>query len=299
VAGRQRLGVGLVALIAALKEEGRLPARTIRWYLRTVHGLELSVGAICEALHRVARLGRPEAERIRERVRASPAVYADETGWREGGRNGYVWTFSTPTARYFLRRGRNKEVVDEALGAEFSGILASDFYAAYDHYPGLHQRCWAHLLRDIHDLGEQHPTDTGLRRWAGRIRKLYLRARAYAHPDARQRVRAMRRFEDALLELCAPFLGQEQAPQRTLCARIERHLSALFVFVAHPEVASDNNAAERSLRHLVTARKISGGTRSDQGTATRMTLATLFGTWAAQGLDPLLACRHLLAQPQL
>ena len=32
-----------------------------------------------------------------------------------------------------------------------------------------------------------------------------------------------------------------------------------------PETPSDNNAAERSLRHLVISRKISGGTRSEAG----------------------------------
>ena len=69
--------------------------------------------------------------------------------------------------------------------------------------------------------------------------------------------------------------------------------------MAHPDVPPDNNAAERSLRHLVTSRKISGGTRSDQGTDTKMTLSTLFGTWHARGLDPLLACRQLLTQPQI
>jgi len=297
--GRQRLGVGLVSLIATLKEQGRLPGRTIRWYLRTVHRLGLAVGTISEVLHRVARLGRPAAEQIRAQIRASPAVHADETGWRENGRNGYVWTFSTPTARYFVRRGRTKEVVDEVLGDEFSGILASDFYAAYDHYPGLKQRCRAHLLRDIHDLVQQHPTDRGLRRWAERVHKVYLRSRAYAHPEARERARARRRFEAALLRICRPFPDDEQAPQRTLCARIERYSSELFVFVAHPEVPPDNNAAERSLRHLVTSRKISGGTRSDQRTDTKMTLSTLFGTWHARGLDPLLACRQLLTQPQI
>jgi len=43
-------------------------------------------------------------------------------------------------------------------------------------------------------------------------------------------------------------------------------------------VPSTNNAAERSLRHLVVARKISGGARSPWGTATRMMLASAFGT---------------------
>ena len=42
--GRQRLGVNLISRIATLREEGRLPIRSIQWYLRTVHQLSLSVG---------------------------------------------------------------------------------------------------------------------------------------------------------------------------------------------------------------------------------------------------------------
>ena len=67
---------------------------------------------------------------------------------------------------------------------------------------------------------------------------------------------------------------------------------------AEPEAPSDNNAAERSLRHLVTSRKISGGTRSQQ-TETKMTLASIFGTWRAQSLNPLQACREMLVSPQV
>ena len=68
--------------------------------------------------------------------------------------------------------------------------------------------------------------------------------------------------------------------------------------MAEPAAPPDNNAAERSLRPVVVSRKISGGTRSDQGTATKMTLASIFGTWRAQGLNPLTACRQLLTSPQ-
>ena len=80
---------------------------------------------------------------------------------------------------------------------------------------------------------------------------------------------------------------------------MENHIKELFVFVAEPEAPPDNNAAERSLRPLVVSRKISGGTRSEPGTDTKMTLASIFGTWRAQGLNPLTACRQLLASPQL
>ena len=88
----------------------------------------------------------PAVAAILDRIRASPVVHADETGWRQSGANGYVWTFSTPTERYFLRRGRGKTVVDQALSDSCSGVLVSDFYAAYHHaayhhYDGPKQRC--------------------------------------------------------------------------------------------------------------------------------------------------------------
>ena len=93
----------MLSLIATLREEGRLPIRSVRWYLDTVHQLRLSVGAIVSAIHRTAQRAQPAGAASLDRVRASPVVHADETGWRQSGANGYVWTFSTPTERYFLR----------------------------------------------------------------------------------------------------------------------------------------------------------------------------------------------------
>ncbi len=298
-AGRQRLGINLVSLIAALREEGRLPMRTIQWYLQTAHQLKLSVGAIAGVVHQVAQQARPAVAEALERIRASPVVHADETGWRENGVNGYVWTFSTSTERYFLRRGRGGEVVDEALGESFGGILVSDFYVAYHHYPGLKQRCWAHLLRDIHKLKALYPEDAGHVRWVRRVQRLYAKARKWAAAGGRPPHRGQLALEKRLLALCRPFLEDPLAVQGKLCRRIERHIKELFVFVSHPETPSDNNAAERSLRHLVVSRKISGGTRSQQGSDSKMTLASLFGTWRARGLNPLLEIPRLLISPQL
>ena len=297
--GQQRLGINLVSLIAALREEARLPWRTIQWYLDTAHGLHLSVGAIVDATRKVAQKAHAELAGILERVRGSPVVHADETGWREDGHNGYVWTFSTPTERYFLRRGRSKAVVDEVLGDEFAGVLVSDFYAAYHHYDGPKQRCWAHLLRDIHDLRVLYPDDLRLAQWADAIHQLYQQAKAFTHPSERQRRAAQLALERRLMALCQPYLDDASAVQARLCRRMNNHIKELFVFVAYPEVPPDNNAAERSLRPVVISRKISGGTRSERGTETKMTLASIFGTWRAQGLNPLTACRLLLTSPQV
>jgi transposase len=64
----------------------------------------------------------------------------------------------------------------------------------------------------------------------------------------------------------------------------------LFQFVLVPGVPADNNLAERSLRPLVIMRKISGGSRSDEGSKTRLTLASLLGTWQARHRNPFSEC---------
>ena len=116
---------------------------------------------------------------------------------------------------------------------------------------------------------------------------------------AQRRRTAQLAWERLLLVICQPFLADPLALQGRLCRRIERHIKELFVFVAEPDVPSDNNPAERSLRHLVISRKVSGGTRSERGTESKMTLASIFGTWRARGLNPLAACRQLLTSPQI
>ena len=97
----------------------------------------------------------------------------------------------------------------------------------------------------------------------------------------------------------AEQLRSKDHPCSTLAKRLLRHQDEMFQFVLHPEVSADNNLAERSLRPLVIARKISGGTRGDAGTTTRMVLASLVSTWLARGLNPYEECLSLLRKTPL
>jgi hypothetical protein len=298
VVGQRRFGVGLFSLIGFLREELRLPIRAIQGYLAMVCGLPVSVGAIVDAVQLLAARAAAVVGDLREQIRAGPVLHVDETGWREDGHNGYAWTFSTEQERLFVHGGRDRGVLTTVVGEAYDGVLVSDFYAAYTGYAGRHQYCWGHLLRDVDELVSQHRADAAVRGWADGVHQVYQQGvAAAANPDPQARRQARQGCEAALAALCAPYVGDQNAPQRVLSARMERHLGELFVFVEEPSVPATNNAAERSLRHLVTCRKISGGTRSAQGTATKMTLASLFGTWRAQGLDPLAESRALLATP--
>ena len=189
-------------------------------------------------------------------------------------------------------------MVDTLIGADYPGVIVSDFYTAYTGDERLHQYCWAHLLRDIEELVSQHPDDAALRGWAAAVGSVFQRAQAAASGPVAERRAARRALETELAQQCLPWV-EPRVAQTSLCARIAKYLESLLVFVTDPAVPPTNNAAERSLRHLVTIRKISGGSRSAQGTATRMTLASLFGTWRLQGVNPVDACCQLLASPQL
>jgi hypothetical protein len=310
--GEGRLGARLRSLVVLLREEGRLPFGVIRRVLGAQYGVKVSLGELVEIVHAAAEAGETEAEEILKKVRSAPVVCGDETGWRQDGQNGYLWSVCTPEdaaepLRYYqFEKSRAGSVVEDVLelnpseGKEFEGVLVSDFYSAYNVHLGRHQRCWVHLLRDLHELKERHPDDPAVHAWAERIKAVYRAAKAWEpdHPDSRfeegERRAAQQRFETELRAEARPFLAVPSTPQHVLSKRIERFVAELFVFVADPRVPSDNNAAERSLRPSVIARKISGGTRSAKGSKTRTTLMTLFGTWKLQGKDLLETCRQML-----
>jgi len=123
-----------------------------------------------------------------------------------------------------------------------------------------------HLLRDRHELKEQHPDDANVQQWAQDVKAVYNRAITCSGPDpslppAKQeaaRRKLQHAFERELWQLCALYT-HTSSPLHTLCERVERFLPELFVFVAVPVAPAENNLAERSVRPLVIARKISGG----------------------------------------
>src|SRR5579863_8725170 len=169
--GKSRIGNRLTSLIAHLHTVSRMPLRVLRDLLRQHYRLEISLGEIAAVLHRVARAGEPIIAAFISRIRGSPVVHADETGYRENGINGFMWSFSTRDTRYYMRDpSRGSKVPKSVLGAEFHGRLVSDFYSAYSYYLGERQRCWVHLLRYLKELKERNASNAGVAAFVGSVR---------------------------------------------------------------------------------------------------------------------------------
>jgi hypothetical protein len=295
--GKKSFGINLMSLIGHLKTVCRVPINQIRKLLYALCGVNISSGELVDILHDIAEIGEAEYERLLGHIRGSPVVNADETGWREDGVNGYLWSFSTPSVRYYTyRHSRGSVVVEEVLSDKFTGALVTDFYAAYNIYLGEKQRCWVHLGRDLEALRETNADRPDVTAWAEAVMEMYYRAKdtLAVEYNARERSRLRRRFQTEALRLAKPYSKDESAPQRVLAKRIERFVSELFVFVQYPEVPSENNAAERAIRPAVVARKISGGTRSEKGSKTASVLRSLFETWNLNGYNTIDACRNML-----
>jgi hypothetical protein len=297
VIGKQRVGPRLMSFIATLSIAKRMPQRMIQKLLEDLYGVHISVGEIAEVLHKVAEFAKGNVQWILRRIRGSLHAHGDETGWREDGMNGYLWSLSTPELRYFhFDRSRAGAVAKRLLGPCFGGVLVCDFYAGYNFYDGPIQRCWVHFLRDLAKLVEAHPDNESVRVWVESIKAVYKTAKKIARrgfvEDVRTRLR--QEVETKLLFLAEPYLKNESLPQQVLAKRVEKHLGELFTFVQYPGCPSGNNAAERAIRPAVVARKISGGTRSANGSKTRTILMSVFGTWALQSKDLLQACTDMI-----
>jgi hypothetical protein len=297
--GQGRVGVRLMGMVGYMRSLLRLPYRQIQALLQTVHRVGSSVGELVYLSRKVEQVLDEEVACLQQAARASPYLHMDETGWREDGQNGYIWCMVTDTPQpiryYEYHQSRSSQVVEEMLGEAFSGVLLSDFYSAYNIYAGKHQRCWVHLLRDLSELRQAHPHDESVLVWCLGVKHLYYLAcdlKSKGSSEAERQANVTR-----LVEMSRQFglmYAQVDHPCRALAKRLLRHIHELFLFVRYPGLVADNNLAERALRSLVVQRKISGGSRSSQGSDTCMRLASLFQTWLARDLNPLHQCWSLL-----
>jgi len=279
-AAGSHVGPRALALAADLTHRLGLSMRQVTDLFETTFGLRLTPGAISQASQRLARLAEPAYQALKEALRTSPAVHADETGWRINGRSAWLWNFVTRSITYYaIRRSRGHGVVEEILGTFFPGVLVSDGLPTYDVVQvGGRQQCLAHLLRRAAALAETKTR--GAVRFPRAIKGLLQRAMRLKerapglspHGVAVARGR-LEKDLDRLLEWKKVDPDNER-----LAAHLAKHRRHLFTFLDHAAVEPTNNLAERQLRPAVVARKCSGGNRTDGGADAHAVLASVAAT---------------------
>lgn len=295
-----QLGLNALATAMMMRVCYRMPLRQITRFFLQLQQLKITPGAIVKQIKRTARWMDSQYHRLKLVIRAAGVVYADETGWRTNGKNGYLWTINTDQhTLYHIDRSRGAKVIAELLGKAFGSTqdqtLVSDFYSVYDQFDGPQQKCLAHLLRELRDAVAKQPelaSHEFFRRCKRlvqemlKLKKQYqtLPQTAYAH-----RVNLLEKRLDQLARM--DWAGPEA---QRLGKRLYKYRNKLTTFLHKPQVDGTNNAAERALRPAVVMRKITGGSRSALAAAAWSVLASIMRTAEQQGRDVLQTIKTLM-----
>jgi transposase len=242
--------------------------------------LGLSQGSLWSALHQLARRLEAVPQRLLLEYRRAPVKHADETGWRTDGHNGYAWLFCTEQISLFrFRQSRSASVAKEVFGTErLPGTLVVDRYNGYNQMPCSIQYCYAHLLREVQDLGKEFPEAGEVSQFVGSFAPLLadamkLRAQGLTAAGFRQQALELKVEIKALVHSPAQHPGIQKI-QNIFREKATR----LYHWAKNAAIPADNNRAERELRPLVIARKISFGSQSEQGAQTREILMSVLHT---------------------
>ncbi|MCP5019845.1 MAG: IS66 family transposase [Ketobacter sp.] len=280
------VGPMLASLIICLSLRMRQSRPRIQEFLADWLGIRLSKGCISQCIAEGGRAAAPlEAEFVAE-IEQAELLHVDETGWKENGKTAWLWVMATATVTYYLIGSRSWNVI-AAIMEHFAGWLMSDGYGQYRKY-GQRLRCLAHLIRKARGLGEScHPEAAEFGQQVLESINLFINGVYEARGDPTIDLRE--RYEGKLAELkalCQEYRDHEHEKSRKLARELLNDWEAIWNVLQHPQMPLTNNLAERALRHWVISRKISHGTRTQQGSRVHTILASVIDTCRQRGVSP-------------
>lgn len=275
------VGPTLASLIVCLSLRMRQSRRSTQEFLRDWFGVGLSTATINQCLHEAGRAVEPLEESLVEEIQAAALAHADETTWKEAGQLLWLWVVATTTVSLYLIGYRTAELITAALGGGFDGWLMSDGYRVYRRF---HKRlrCWAHLRRKAKGLKDSLAKEA--RAFGDACDALLdeLMTAIYAArenpPPAGTLAEAHRSRLQEFRALCERHRDSPHGKTRALAREFLNDWDAVWIVLAHPHLPLTNNEAERALRHWVILRRISNGTRTEQGSRALALLASVIET---------------------
>jgi hypothetical protein len=128
-----------------------MPQEQVTSNLNKVFSLGLGLGVTHTFKSGAAEAYRDTYDNIMKRLCSGRLVHVDETHISVKGKDGFVWVLtSMEEVAYFYTPTREGSTIQTML-KKFSGVLVSDFYAAYDSIACSQQKCLIHLIRDLND----------------------------------------------------------------------------------------------------------------------------------------------------
>ncbi len=217
----------------------------------------------------------PMQKSIIHELKKESYLHADETGFREDGKNGYVWGVFTKTQAIFLAVRSRAAKHFRKLIRNFKGVIVVDGYGGYEFYP-LKQRCWAHLIREFKELAKDNPEiDVQFRRLLILYEKL---KELNTGPPIEKEIENTKWILADILTCLKPIKGAKK-----IWTYIKNGGNDWFTALYHEGVPLHNNHAERELRSVVLLRKAIGCYRNWKGKRWIDVVISVIHTWKLQG----------------
>lgn len=199
---------------------------------------------------------------------------------------GFVWVFANlEEVAYIYSETREGQLLDTLL-KDFTGVLVSDFYAAYDGIGCPQQKCLIHLIRDLNDDLLKHPYDEELKHLAHAFADLVrpIIQTVDRHGLKKHFLNKHRSSVDRFYrQVAAMVLCSETAVK--LRNRLQKNQNKLFTFLRFDGVPWNNNNAEHAVKAFATLRKVIGGSSTKSGIQEYLILLTICETCKFKGLD--------------
>lgn len=286
------LGPNALTQIVLLKYHHGLPGNKIVEIFKEFSSLKVSEGAVFQALQRLAKWLGVERDQILRGIRKSPYNHMDETGGKINGVAHWLWaTVNERFAHYRTEKSRGAKVAKEILGDTYEGGLVTDFYSAYNRVPcGYQQKCLVHISREMRQLKSRDapedffPPHKKFKRLLGDGKRL-VALRVNLQPWVYNR--RVRRIRDRLLDFVSAIYTNKN--WQRLSKRLLKHHDHIFKFLEVPGLPSDNNLAERMIRHHVILRNRSFQHRTQNGAHAYDVLTSILHSLRLQARDPTVA----------
>jgi len=289
-------GINILMWILIQKYRLRLPLESISASLEIQYGLKIKEGSIQKILHNLKKKFGPKYEELINEVKENKIKHADETGWRIKGQNAWCWMFSSPeTIVYTIEETRGKGVPQKMFGNSPNGVLIRDDYAGYKKLNLPQQSCWSHLLRNSREKAIKETSSKEMRDLHATLKVMFLELDEIISQKMSQKRR--KEIHQIYREKIQDIIDMEYISKdvKEIQTRIRNQNVNLITAILYPGVPLTNNVAERNIRKMVVTRKISGGSRSDDGAATHAVNMSIIQTLALKKETLVLELQKLLS----
>jgi transposase len=281
-------------------------------------GLPLAQGTLTDGLQKIAVLFEPVMTKLYERQMSEKRFHGDETRWEvfeevdgKTGHRWYLWVMQSASVVFYrMAPGRGADVPTAHFAKLHKDlvdvVLVCDRYSAYKCLAKacddlILAYCWAHVRRDFLKAARSWPElESWMFIWVEDIRELYrlnaARLEAWDETvpldlqplDFPERHQALETKLSQMQACCEAHLQEPTlhlAKQKVLSS-LHNHWAGLTVFLGRPEVAMDNNTAERTLRNPVVGRKNYYGSGSVWSAHLAARMFSVLQTVLLWGLNP-------------